>query len=85
MEYTQRPDDRQNVPPVYDETIRMKLEALTLEELKQLAEVSGTTTNSGYLMSNPDEDRREVYIDEISEISDKAQWQIDRIHKDLQI
>jgi hypothetical protein len=85
MTYESRPEDKKIVPAVYDEVIRTKLNNLPLDALKELSELSGTTMNSGYLMSNPDEDNREVYIEELSDISDKAQWQIDKIYDALKI
>lgn len=84
MTYTPRPEDTKSVPPAYDEVIRKKLSTLSLDELIKLSELSGTTMNSGYLMSN-DVNDREIFIDEISDISEKAQWQLDKIRQELGI
>lgn len=69
-------------PPEYDETIRAALQGLTLEKLARIAEVSGVTYYSGYL-NRGEENTREDYIEELSEISDMKQSQIDRIYKEL--
>ena len=84
MDYTPRDEDKlREVPPVYDEEIRQKLSSLSIEELKQLSEKSGTTANSGYLMTRGDEATTEDYIEEISEVGDKAEWQIESIREYL--
>ena len=71
-------------PLEYDEKIRAALQDLSLSELARIAEVSGVTFYSGYL--NRDEDNtREDYIEELSEVSDMKQSQIDRIYKELDI
>jgi hypothetical protein len=68
----------------YDEKIRTALQNLSLTELAHIAEVSGVVFYSGYL--NRDEDNtREDYIEELSEVSDMKQSQIDRIYKELGI
>jgi len=74
-----------NYPTVYDEAIRDRLQGLTLEELKTLSEESLTTANSGFLMANSETASREDFIEELSEIGDKAEWQINKIKSCLRI
>lgn len=71
-------------PLEFDEKIRTALNKLSLEELQHISEVSGVTFYSGYL-NRGEQNTREDYIEELSEISDMKQSQIDRIYKELGI
>jgi hypothetical protein len=85
MTYNPRPEDIREVPPEYDLRIKNALAVLTDKELETLAEQSNTTANSGYLMSHTYPNTRDDYINEISEITDKEEWQINLIRKKLNI
>jgi hypothetical protein len=85
MTYETRSEDIREVPPKYDLVIKAALEKLSLEELAKLSDESGTTANSGYLMSHAHENSREDYISELSETTDKAEWQFVKIYKALNI
>lgn len=83
MIYEPRPEDTRIVPPEYDETIRNALEKMNFDELKLLSDTSGTTDNSGYLMDHTHANSREDYINELCEVSDKAEWQLAKIRSTL--
>lgn len=71
-------------PLEFDEKIRTALQSLELDELRRIAEVSGVTFYSGYL-NRGENNTREDYIEELSEISDMKQSQIERIYKELNL
>ena len=76
---TNQPEHSNEHSPIFDEHIREKLYELTLDELRDLSEESYTTANSGYLLANSDTATREDFIEELSEIGDKAEWQVAKI------
>ena|GEM_PF-2919948 len=61
------------------------LEKMSLEQLSELSNVSGTTDNSGYLMAHLEDATREDYIEELSDVSDKAEWQLAVIRKKVNL
>ena len=85
MTYEPRPEDTRIVPPENDPGIIAALEKLSLEQLSELSYVSGTTDNSGYLMAHREDATREDYIEELSDTSDKADWQLAVIRKKLSL
>lgn len=81
---TSRPEDMpRSYEPIYDKDLQEGLKKLTLEELRHLSKISGTTANSGFLLAHSDEATREDFIEELSEVGDKTEPQITTIRNFL--